>query len=93
MNHIIKKLSRLMLDARSEEGMIAGMPKITVGCLDLDVLLTRLNAQSERIAELESLLKKFKPMDEDGHGGDFVYNEDSTHLGESVMKALKEQGK
>ena len=53
MNHIIKKLSRLMLDARSAKGMVAGMPKITVDCLDLDVLLTRLNAKSERIAELE----------------------------------------
>ena len=50
------------------------------------------DANRARIAELESLLKKFKPMDEDGHGGDFVYNEDSTHLGDSVMKALKEQG-
>ena len=54
MNHIIKKLSRLMADARNAKGMIAGMPKITVDCMDLDVLLIRLNAKSERIAELEN---------------------------------------
>jgi hypothetical protein len=47
-------------------------------------------ADVKRIIELENLLKKFRPMDENGDGWDFVYNEGSEYLGEAVLKALKE---
>jgi hypothetical protein len=44
----------------------------------------------KRIVELEDLLKKFRPRDEDGDGWDFIYDEGSEYLGEAVLKALKE---
>ena len=47
---------------------------------------------TKRIAELEALLKKFLPMDEEGGGWDFQYNEGSEYLGKAVMEVLKEQG-
>ena len=46
-------------------------------------------ADVKRIVELESLLKKFRPMDENGDGWDFVYNEGSEYLGAAVLEALK----
>ena len=49
-------------------------------------------ALEARIAELEELLKKFRPLYEDGNGWDFQYNEGSEYLGEAVIEALKEQG-
>jgi hypothetical protein len=48
-------------------------------------------ADIKRIVELEDLLKKFRPCDEDGDGWDFVYDEGSEYLGEAVLEALKEQ--
>jgi hypothetical protein len=48
-------------------------------------------ADIERIVELESVLKEFRPRNEDGDGWDFVYNEGSEYLGEAVLKALKEK--
>jgi hypothetical protein len=47
-------------------------------------------ALRERIFELEGLLKKFRPCDENGDGWDFIYDEGSEHLGEAVLEALKE---
>jgi hypothetical protein len=46
-------------------------------------------ADVKRIVELENLLKKFRPMDENGDGWDFVYNEGSEYLGAAVLEALK----
>jgi hypothetical protein len=46
-------------------------------------------ADVKRIVELESLLKKFRPMDENGDGWDFVYNEGSEYLGAAVLEALR----
>ena len=43
------------------------------------------------LIELENVLKKFRPLDEDGNGWDFIYSEGSEYLGEAVLKALKEQ--
>ena len=50
-------------------------------------------ADIERIAELEAVLKKFRPIEEDGSGWDFQYNEGSEYLGEAVLEALKDQVK
>ena len=47
-------------------------------------------ADIKRIVELENLLKKFRPRDEDGDGWDFIYDEGSEYLGEAVLKALKD---
>jgi hypothetical protein len=51
--------------------------------------LIRSLADVKRIVELENLLKKFRPMDENGDGWDFVYNEGSEYLGAAVLEALK----
>ena len=58
---------------------------------DDEQVLDRSLVDIKRIAELEDLLKKFRPRDEDGDGWDFIYNEGSEYLGEAVLKALKEQ--
>ncbi len=38
--------------------------------------------------DMYKLLQKFLPMDEDGNGWDFQYNEGSEELGEEVIKLL-----
>jgi len=39
--------------------------------------------------DMYNLLQKFLPMDEDGNGWDFQYNEGSEHLGKEVINLLK----
>ncbi len=39
--------------------------------------------------DMYKLLEKFLPMDEDGNGWDFQYNEGSEHFGEEVVELLK----
>lgn len=53
------------------------------------IAINAYDANQERIAELESLLQKFIPCDEDGNG-QFLYSEGSEYLGELVNKTLEQ---